>query len=152
MSNVVACGLTASHIECGKKCGDDHAQSNVVHICKRHSPPSRSETCRSPAGYADGNGLYLVVDPTGAKRWMLRTVIQGNRRDIGFGSTVLVSLAESRDAAMSSRPVPPAVRGQECRSQPRRKRRGTDDLAVERTSDETSILIICPLPLEIGWR
>jgi integrase len=56
-----------------------------------------------PGRYADGNGLYLVVDPTGAKRWMLRTVVQGKRRDIGLGSTVLVSLAEARDAAMSLR-------------------------------------------------
>ena len=29
----------------------------------------------SAAGrYADGNGLYLVVDTSGAKRWILRTV------------------------------------------------------------------------------
>ena len=26
-----------------------------------------------PGRYADGNGLYLVVEPTGAKRWVLRT-------------------------------------------------------------------------------
>ncbi len=36
--------------------------------------------------HADGNGLYLVVDPSGAKRWLLRTMIQGRRRDIGLGS------------------------------------------------------------------
>ncbi|HMB76128.1 MAG TPA: Arm DNA-binding domain-containing protein, partial [Kiloniellaceae bacterium] len=46
--------------------------------------------------YADGNGLYLVVDPSGAKRWMLRTVVRGRRRDIGLGGLQLVSLAEAR--------------------------------------------------------
>jgi hypothetical protein len=46
--------------------------------------------------YADGNGLYLVVDEGGAKRWLLRTVVQGRRRDLGLGSLRLVSLAEAR--------------------------------------------------------
>lgn len=27
---------------------------------------------KKPGRYADGNGLYLVVDPSGAKRWFLR--------------------------------------------------------------------------------
>lgn len=49
--------------------------------------------------YADGNGLYLVVDPSGAKRWLLRTVVSGKRRDIGLGSTQLVSLADARAEA-----------------------------------------------------
>jgi integrase len=53
--------------------------------------------------YADGNGLYLVVDPSGAKRWMLRTVVLHRRRDIGLGSTSLVSLAEVRDLAIDLR-------------------------------------------------
>ena len=47
--------------------------------------------------YADGNGLYLVVEPSGSKRWILRTVIQSIRRDIGLGGVSLVSLAEARD-------------------------------------------------------
>jgi len=56
-----------------------------------------------PGRYADGNGLYLIVDPTGAKRWMLRTVVQGKRRDIGLGGISLVSLAEAREQAHSMR-------------------------------------------------
>lgn len=27
-----------------------------------------------PGRYADGNGLYLVIDPAGTKRWVLRTL------------------------------------------------------------------------------
>jgi len=41
---------------------------------------------KKPGRYADGNGLHLVVDPSGAKRWVLRTMVQGVRRDIGLGS------------------------------------------------------------------
>ena len=52
-----------------------------------------------PGRYADGNGLYLFVDDSGAKRWMLRTVIQGKRCDLGLGGLSLVSLAEAREEA-----------------------------------------------------
>jgi len=56
-----------------------------------------------PGKYADGNGLYLVVDPSGAKRWMLRTVVKGKRRDIGLGGLSLVSLAKARGDARTYR-------------------------------------------------
>ncbi len=49
--------------------------------------------------YGDGNGLYLVVDPSGAQRWVLRVMHEGRRRDIGLGSASLVTLAEARDKA-----------------------------------------------------
>ena len=55
--------------------------------------------------YADGNGLYLIVDPSGARRWVLRTVVKGKRRDIGLGGVSLVSLSEAREKAWSYRKV-----------------------------------------------
>jgi integrase len=58
-----------------------------------------------PGRYTDGNGLYLVVDPTGAKRWLLRIVIRGKRRDLGLGSASLVPLAEAREKALAYRKV-----------------------------------------------
>jgi integrase len=58
---------------------------------------------KTPGKYCDGNGLYLVVDPSGAKRWMVRTVILGKRCDIGLGSARLVSLAEAREEAVRIR-------------------------------------------------
>src|SRR4051812_41441421 len=58
-----------------------------------------------PGRYADGNGLYLIVDPSGAKRWVLRTIVQGRRRDIGLGGIRLVSLAEAREQAATYRKI-----------------------------------------------
>lgn len=55
--------------------------------------------------YADGNGLHLVVDPSGAKRWLLRTVVRGKRRDIGLGGLKIVSLAEAREKALAYRKI-----------------------------------------------
>lgn len=57
-----------------------------------------------PAGrHADGNGLYLVVDRSGARRWILRVVVHGRRRDIGLGGLSIVSLGQARDIARELR-------------------------------------------------
>ena len=56
-----------------------------------------------PGRYPDGNGLYLVVSNTGAKRWLLRIVVHGRRRDMGLGSVSLVPLAEARELALRYR-------------------------------------------------
>lgn len=58
---------------------------------------------KEPGRYTDGNGLYLVVHETGAKRWLLRVVIGGRRRDMGLGNAGLVPLAEARDKAIAAR-------------------------------------------------
>lgn len=58
---------------------------------------------KTPGRYADGHGLYLVVDPSGSKRWLLRVVVQGKRRDIGLGGASLVTLAEAREKAFAYR-------------------------------------------------
>lgn len=62
--------------------------------------------------YSDGNGLYLVVSPSGSKKWILRTVVpdptkeSGKRRtDIGLGGLSLVSLKEAREEAVRLRKV-----------------------------------------------
>jgi len=56
-----------------------------------------------PGFYADGNGLYLKVIDSGAKRWVQRLLIKGRRRDIGLGSASLVTLAEAREASLVNR-------------------------------------------------
>lgn len=67
--------------------------------------PFKLRSLKRPGRYADGNGLYLMVAPSGAKRWVLRTIVQGRRRDIGLGGLRLVSLAEAREAARHYRKV-----------------------------------------------
>ena len=53
--------------------------------------------------YCDGNGLYLHVDPSGARRWVQRLVIRGTPRTLGLGGYAVVSLAEARDVALVNR-------------------------------------------------
>lgn len=56
-----------------------------------------------PGRYADGGGLYLVVEKSGSKHWIIRTVVHGRRRDIGLGSFSAVTLAEAREKAYEYR-------------------------------------------------
>lgn len=53
----------------------------------------------APGRYQDGNGLMLVVKPSGARTWQVRLQADGKRRDFGLGSASIVSLAEARDKA-----------------------------------------------------
>jgi len=55
--------------------------------------------------HADGGGLYLVVDDTGARRWALRTTVHGRRREIGLGPVSLLPLKEAREQARALRKV-----------------------------------------------
>jgi integrase len=80
------------------------------------------KAAKAAGRYADGNGLYLVVDPSGAKRWILRTVVGGKRRDIGLGSLRLVPLADARAEAARLR---------------RQARSGGDPLAERRRERRT---------------
>jgi integrase len=47
----------------------------------------------------------LVVDQSGAKRWILRTVVKGRRRDIGLGGVTVTSLSDAREEAARLRKI-----------------------------------------------
>ena len=58
--------------------------------------------------YGDGNGLYVVVTPTGAtggKSWVQRIAVGGVRRELGLGSVRDVSLGEARRLALENRRI-----------------------------------------------
>ncbi|HEV7661586.1 MAG TPA: integrase arm-type DNA-binding domain-containing protein [Allosphingosinicella sp.] len=56
-----------------------------------------------PGKHADIHGLYLIVQPSGSRSWMLRYQHKGRRRDFGLGPVHDVPLAEARTAAMDIR-------------------------------------------------
>ena len=60
---------------------------------------------KDPGKYCDGNGLYLRIGPTGARSWILRTVVHGRRRELGLGSAAPVPLAEARELARTYRKI-----------------------------------------------
>ncbi len=61
------------------------------------------KTAREPGKYFDGHGLFLRVQPNGARQWVQRIVIRGKRCEMGLGNPALVSLAEAREAALANR-------------------------------------------------
>lgn len=53
--------------------------------------------------HGDGGGLWLVVSPTGAKRWAYRFTMGGKVSEVGLGSFPAVTLADARDKAAEAR-------------------------------------------------
>lgn len=60
---------------------------------------TKVKSLTEPGRYSDGGGLMLHVRAGGAKSWILRTQVDGKRRDIGLGSAKSVPLADARQAA-----------------------------------------------------
>lgn len=73
------------------------------HPINRLTPLSVSRA--KPGLHCDGGGLYLRVDPSGAKRWEVRLTIQGTRHTIGLGSVRDESLADARIEAARLRRI-----------------------------------------------
>lgn len=55
--------------------------------------------------HADGGGLYLAIDKGGAKRWVFLFSLAGKAREMGFGGTLAVSLADARERARDARAI-----------------------------------------------
>ncbi|WP_375460590.1 tyrosine-type recombinase/integrase [uncultured Enterovirga sp.] len=53
-------------------------------------------TVTKPGRHSDGGGLYLIVDPAGAKRWLFIYRRDGKQKEMGLGGLGAVSLAEAR--------------------------------------------------------
>ena len=63
------------------------------------------------ARHGDGNGLYLEADPSGARRWIVRVVVKGQknkkgallRTDFGLGGANIDTLQQARERALEYR-------------------------------------------------
>lgn len=57
---------------------------------------ARGAATTKPGQYGDGAGLYLIVSPSGARKWVFRYAIAGKVRMMGLGGANDVSLADAR--------------------------------------------------------
>ena len=64
---------------------------------------ARAAATTKPGRYGDGGGLYLVVSPSGARKWVYRFTYAGKVTETGLGSANVVSLAEARRKAYEAR-------------------------------------------------
>ncbi|WP_255580249.1 MULTISPECIES: site-specific integrase [unclassified Caulobacter] len=95
-----------------------------------------------PGRHGDGRGLYLEVQPSGSRSWILRMQFQGTRRDLGLGSVRDVSLVEARIAAAEMR---------------RKVRNGVDPSAERRAARKSTPSFetaarACYETLKAGWK
>ena len=59
---------------------------------------TEDEETDKPYSLPDGGGLYLLVNPDGAKYWRMQCRFAGHARLLAFGKYPDVSLASARDA------------------------------------------------------
>jgi integrase len=64
---------------------------------------ARKVVTAKPGKYSDGGNLYLIVSPSGARKWVLRFTWRGKAREMGLGSADSVTLANAREAAARAR-------------------------------------------------
>ena len=56
-----------------------------------------------PYKLSDGDGLHLVIQPTGSKLWRFRYRFMGKENTLGFGSFPEVTLASARGKRTDAR-------------------------------------------------
>ena len=81
---------------CGKIVGQIVGQKLRT---KNKLTPLALKKLKVPGRYSDGNNLYLKIEDTGSRRWILRLSVNGKRRDMGLGSLSFVNLSDARDLA-----------------------------------------------------
>jgi hypothetical protein len=66
---------------------------------------ARAAATTKPGTYGDGGGLYLVVSPSGGRKWVYRFSHGGKVKMMGLGSAEVVALAEARSLRDEARRV-----------------------------------------------
>jgi hypothetical protein len=62
-------------------------------------------TLTKPGRHSDGDGLYLVVDASGARRWLFMFRWGGKLKEMGLGGASTVSLSDAREKAADARRI-----------------------------------------------
>lgn len=82
-----------------------------------------------PGIHGDGGGLYLHVQDSGSRSWILRTMVCGKRCEIGLGSLTTKSLEDARVDAVNLRA---------------RARKGEDILTAKRAQQQAEAAATIP--------
>jgi len=119
------------HVEVGDILGDREMSARGIRKPLKALTARFVEAVSEPGRYFDGNGLFLRVQPNGARQWVQRITIRGKRCELGLGSPPAVSLASARKLALDHRGA--AMMGRDPVLERREARAGLSfEAAVER--------------------
>jgi integrase len=113
-----------------------------------------------PGRHADGDGLYMLVKPTGARSWLLRVQQEGKRRDIGLGSVEVktrIGAELVEEVSILHRRVLTLGEARDKASLLRKFAKAGRDPILERDRDRGSVptfkeaVIACHAELKAGW-
>ena len=63
---------------------------------------SRTVDTAKPGKHADGGGLYLIVSPSGSRKWVFRYMRDGRAREMGLGTATGANLSQARTKALDA--------------------------------------------------
>jgi hypothetical protein len=69
----------------------------IPHHDAQHIFDRTGETDRGAYEFADGGGLFLLIQPSGGKLWRLRRFYLGKERTLSVGAFPAVGLADARE-------------------------------------------------------
>lgn len=115
---------------------------------------------RAAGRYGDGDGLYLLVKPSGTRSWVLRVQDGGRRRDIGLGAVQTDSLIDNHglsDVSVLHRKILTLAEAREKASILRQYAKAGRDPILERDKERRSAptfkeaATTCHEALSKGW-
>lgn len=89
----------------GSALAGDRTPTDLARAHPRQRLTARGCAKLGKGKWCDGEGLYLVVGRSGARRWVLRLTVHGRRRELGLGPFPAFGLAEARERARELRAV-----------------------------------------------
>jgi integrase len=100
------------------------------------------QSLSEPGKYGDGQNLWLIIGPTGRKRWEFRYTVAGKSREMGLGALEFMSLDEARNKAFELRRM--VKQGMDPLSAKETKRK-LRDTGFEQVTEQ------CIASLKAGW-
>ncbi len=88
-------------------------RGRFVEAQERHNPEVRGNGPPGRHHDGGGDGLFLLVRPSGGRFWGQRVTINGRRRELGLGPFPVVSIADARARAAANRKMVKDGRGAE---------------------------------------
>ena len=96
--------MRSFHFDCARFCSFRGVKSGTPEGLHLRQADQEFRPHSRPRRHGDGNGLYLVVDQSGGRRWILRVTVKGqrnrkvrpNRTDFGLGGADIITVARER--------------------------------------------------------
>ena len=95
----------------------------------------RNSKVEKPTKLADGQGLYLLINPSGSKLWRLKYRLGGKEKTLSIGPYPDIALAEAREKAQEARKqIAQGIDPSRAKQEAKREQAERDDLTFSKVA------------------